>query len=98
MNKEYKNNDSLDDYAEMCNMSKFHFLRIFKEITGTSPLEYKNSIRLEHAKEQLLDTNTPINEIGREMGYTSATYFCDAFKAKIGMSPSQYRKTRNKPS
>lgn len=92
MNQEYHQNDSLDDYAKMCNMSKFHFLRIFKEITGVSPLEYRNNIRLDHAKEQLLDTNIPINEIGRNAGYLSAAYFCDAFKSKIGMSPSQYRK------
>lgn len=94
MNKEYQSNYSLDDYAAMCNMSKFHFLRVFKNITGVSPLEYRNNIRLDHAKELLLDTNIPINEIGRSLGYSSDTYFCDAFKAKAGMSPSQYRKNR----
>ena len=75
-------------------MSKFHFLRVFKDITGTSPLEYRNSIRLDHAKELLEDTNIPINEISREVGYSSDTYFCDVFKTKIGMSPSSYRKSR----
>lgn len=92
MNKDYQSSDTLEDYAKMCNMSKFHFLRIFKEITGTSPLKYRNNIRLDHAKELLSDSNIPVNEIGRDVGYTSATYFCDAFKSKIGMSPSQYRK------
>ena len=100
MNKEYHMNYSLDDYADMCNMSKFHFLRIFKSITGTSPLEYRNNIRLDHAKEFLADTNMPINEIARRSGFSSATYFCDAFKKKNGVSPSQYRKTEkdNRPS
>lgn len=93
MNKEYSNNCTLDEYAKMCNMSKFHFLRIFKDVTGTSPLEYRNNLRLDHAKELLLDTNLPVNEIGRSVGYASDAYFCDAFKAKIGMSPSQYRKS-----
>lgn len=92
MNKEYQNNYTLDEYAKMCNMSKFHFLRIFKDITGTSPLEYRNKIRLDHARELLEDTNIPINEISRAVGYSANTYFCDAFKAKIGVSPSQYRK------
>jgi len=100
MNKEFHINYSLDDYASMCNMSKFHFLRIFKGITGTSPLEYRNNIRLDHAKELLADTNTPINEIARRLGFSSATYFCDTFKKKNGVSPSQYRKTEkdNRPS
>ena len=92
MNKEYQSDHSLDDYAAMCNMSKFHFLRIFKSITGVSPLEYRSNIRLDHAKELLTDTNLPINEVGRSVGYSSDRYFCDAFKAKTGMSPSQYRK------
>ena len=92
MNKEYQNNCTLDEYAKMCNMSKFHFLRIFEDITGTSPLKYRNNIRLDHAKELLLDTNIPVNEIGRSVGYSSDTYFCDVFKKKMGMSPSLYRK------
>lgn len=92
MNKEYDHDDSLDDYAKMCNMSKYHFLRIFKTITGTTPFEYRNHIRLDHAKEQLLDTTLSVNEIGENVGYSSATYFCDVFKKKMGMSPSLYRK------
>ena len=92
MNKEYQNSYNLEDYAKMCNMSKFHFLRVFKNITGVSPLEYRNKIRLDHAKEFLEDTNAPINEIARNVGYTSSAYFCDAFKTKFGVSPSQYRK------
>lgn len=93
MNKEYQNSYTLDEYAKMCNMSKFHFLRIFKEITGTSPLAYRNKIRLDHAKELLVDTNIPINVIGRSVGYSSDAYFCDIFKTKVGISPSQYRKS-----
>ena len=92
MNKEYQKSYTLDEYAKMCNMSKFHFLRVFKGTTGTSPLEYRNNIRLDHAKELLLDTNKLVNEIGRSVGFSSDTYFCDAFKAKVGLTPSQFRK------
>ncbi len=91
MNIEYQMNYTLEDYAKMCNMSKFHFLRVFKEITGTSPLEYRNSIRLDHVKEEISDTNIPISEIAENTGYTSASYFCQAFKKRFGMSPNQYR-------
>ena len=94
MNKDYQSGDTLDDYAKMCNMSKFHFLRVFKEITGASPLEYRNMIRLDHARELLEDTELPINEIGSMTGFSSSTYFCDAFKKKNGVSPSTYRKSK----
>lgn len=92
MNKELQSTYTLDEYASMCNMSKFHFLRVFKAVTGTSPIEYRNMIKIDHAKELLLYTDTPINEIGARLGYSSNSYFCDAFKAAMGISPSQYRK------
>lgn len=92
MNKEYEQNHSLEDYAQMCCMSKYHFLRVFKDITGCSPIEYRNSIRLEHAKELLCETDNTIVEISVRIGYTSNAYFCNAFKLKFGTSPSQYRK------
>ena len=92
MNKEYEKNYTLDDYAKICNMSKFHFIRVFKDITGASPLEYRNTIRIEHVKEQLIDTNMSISEIAERSGYASASYFCDVFKKRMGVSPSDYRK------
>lgn len=93
MNKEYEKDYSLEDYAQMCCMGKFHFLRIFKGITGCSPIEYRNNIRIEHAKEMLTDTDDLVEEISRNVGYSSNVYFCDMFKAKFGISPTQYRKT-----
>lgn len=92
MNKEYEKNYSLEDYAKMCCMSKYHFLRVFKDITGYSPIEYRNSLRLEHAKELLCDTDNTIDEISMSVGYTSNAYFCNTFKLKFNMPPSQYRK------
>jgi len=92
MNKEYEKSISLDEYAQMCNMSKFHFLRVFKNIVGTTPIEYRNDIRLEHAKELLVDTDYSIDEICRRVGYTSNAYFCDVFKKRFAKAPSQFRK------
>ena len=97
LNKEYDKNLSLDELAAACSMSKFHFLRIFKEIVGASPLEYRARIRIEHAKELLEDINLPIGEVSVQVGYSSAAYFCDAFKKKTGLSPSEYRKTLQNP-
>ena len=92
MNKEYQVDYSLQDYANMCNLSKYHFLRIFEDVVGVSPIEYRNTIRFEHIKEQLKDTDPPINEIAEKAGFASASYFCTAFKKKMGISPRQYRK------
>lgn len=94
MNTDFDKNYTLSEYARMCSMSKFHFLRVFKEITGSSPIEYRNKIRFERAKELLEDSNESVSEIGRSIGYDSNAYFCDAFKKRTGMSPVQYRKKR----
>ena len=66
-------------------------MRVFKEITGVSPLEYRNKIRIDHAKELLEDDSIPVGEVGALVGYASASYFCDAFKKRTGYSPIQYR-------
>ena len=95
MNTEYDKNESLDGYASLCNMSKFHFLRVFKDITGQSPLEYRNGIRLEHARQLLESTNASVSEISERLGYSSQNYFCDAFKRRFNMTPTQYRRTKN---
>ena len=91
MNREYAASHTLADYAEMCRMSKFHFLRIFRAVTGVSPIEYRNRIRIEHAKALLRDTFLPVSEIGLSVGYSSPSYFCDAFKREVGVSPKEYR-------
>ncbi len=91
MNREYYKNYSLEEYAAVAGMSKFHFLRVFKDITGTSPLEYRNKLRIEHAKELLEDESIPVGEIGNMIGFSSPSYFCDAFKKKTGVSPQKYR-------
>ncbi len=95
MNKHYAALTSLDDYAEMCNMSKFHFIRVFEKIVGTTPLEYRNNIRLEHAKELLCEEKLSVEEIGALVGYSSASYFSSAFKKKYGKSPRQYQKNKS---
>ena len=91
MNRDFEEQHTLDDYAQMCSMSKYHFLRVFENITGTSPMEYRSSLRIEHAKELLEETSLSVGEIGERLGYTSASNFCDAFKRRVGCSPTEYR-------
>ena len=93
MTKDYASTASLEDYAAMCHMSKYHFLRTFKAITGMPPLAYRNEIRIANAKELLEHPELTVSEIGELTGFSSPGYFCDAFKEKTGVSPQQYRKS-----
>lgn len=91
MNRNYNSDLSLEDYAAMCNMSKYHFLRTFKEIVGSTPFEYRNDIRLEHAAMLLNEERLSMEDLSATVGYSSASYFSSAFKNKFGISPKQYQ-------
>lgn len=92
INKNYDSNLSLADYADMCNMSKYHFLRIFKKTVGVTPLEYRNNIRLEHAADMLCEENVSVEQVSFQLGFSSASYFSTVFKERYGVPPKQYQK------
>ena len=92
MHRAYAENLSLEEYARMCNTSKFHFLRMFERVTGETPLAYRTKIRMEHAKEMLEEGILSVGDIGRQLGYDSPSRFCDAFKKETGCSPLSYRR------
>ena len=91
MNRYCASSLKLEDYASMCCMSKYHFSRVFKQVTGASPLEYRNRIRIEHAKELLANGYLSVWEIGESLGYASPEYFSSAFKKATGVPPAAYR-------
>ena len=92
MNRSYNSDLSLEAYADMCAMSKHHFLRVFKKAVGVTPLEYRNNIRMQHAADLIAEETMTIEQISSLLGFTSASYFSTAFKRKYGISPKQYQK------
>lgn len=90
MNRFCDQNLKLEDYASMCHMSKYHFLRVFKSATGVTPLEYRSNIRIDHAKEMLKNSNYSVSEISENLGYSSLAYFSAAFKNATGLTPTEY--------
>ena len=87
-------NLSLEDYAAMCMMSKYHFLRTFKQVTGETPLEYRMRMRIENAKDMLEEGTLSVSEIGERLGFSSPAYFSDTFKKSVGVSPKMYAKSK----
>lgn len=85
------NKISLVDIAASVHMSKYHFIRIFKNNTGYSPYEYLQKLRMDTAKHLLQTTNKTIGEISSAVGYQSEMGFTSAFSEKVGISPGRYR-------
>jgi AraC family transcriptional regulator len=86
-------NITLDELAKLNSVSKYHFLRIFKEEVGENLFERITAIRLQKAA-NLLITNTysTISEISQLCGYSSHTSFIKAFKKRFSYTPSAWRK------
>jgi AraC-like DNA-binding protein len=82
---------SLKDIAAHSFVSPFHFSRIFKTITGTSPYNYLQTIRLAQAS-LLLKSNKTIAEAAFASGFNRLDYFSAAFKQKYKVSPSSFSK------
>ena len=82
---------SLDDMATHARLSKSHFLRLFKEQTGYSPIDYFIHLKVQHACMLLSVTRRPIREISLAVGYDDQYYFSRIFKKVVGVSPSKYR-------
>src|SRR5690625_676403 len=84
---------SLTQLANHVSYSPYHFTRIFKARTGLSPLYYVSSMRLQKAKDLLLNTDLTVRDIGLEIGQQSLGTFTTRFTEKIGITPSQFRKS-----
>ena len=85
---------SLNTAANVANVSSNHFSALFSQNMGQTFIEYLTSLRMNKAKELLRCTGMRSSEIAGEVGYKDAHYFSYLFKKTQGMTPSDYRKTR----
>ncbi|UUZ85085.1 helix-turn-helix transcriptional regulator [Paenibacillus sp. P26] len=81
----------LSRLASYAAYSPYHFTRIFKERTGLPPLYYVSAIRLQKAKDLLLNTNLSVRDIGLTIGQQSLGTFTTRFTERVGMTPSEFR-------
>ena len=83
---------SLEMLAELSNMSVTNFRREWKKRYTTSPLQYRDAIRLYRAKEFLSSGYYTVAEVGEKCGFDDHSYFIRFFKKKTGKTPAQYKK------
>lgn len=83
---------SLEELAGACHLSSSHFCRLFRQITGYSPIQYLLDIRLQEAATLLKRTDNSITQIAYEVGFDDVGYFSRKFKEQFGMSPTQAKK------
>lgn len=78
--------------AEESKLSRYHFLRIFEEVTGLTPHRYVSRTRLRNAAMRVSVDAAAIVDIALDSGFGDISNFNHAFRAEFGMSPRAYRK------
>lgn len=91
MEENYSKSLSLEELATRFELNKYQLARLFKQVTGVSPLQYIISCRINTAKYLLCTSNSSISKIASKIGYKSDTQFQAAFKKVVGVTPRQYR-------
>jgi AraC family transcriptional regulator len=84
----------LKEMATTANMSKYHFLRVFRRLTGVTPHQYLISARLRRAALALASSRRPVLEIALDAGFGDLSTFNRRFGTTFGLTPTRYRAAR----
>jgi len=79
------------DMVDALGMSRSVFYHTLKNITGMSPVDFMKYLRIQRAKQMIVDTDLSFSEIAYKIGFSDPNYFGKSFKKSVGMSPSEYR-------
>lgn len=82
---------TIQDIADHVALSETYLCSLFKKQRGGTVKEYISSLRVEKAKELLLDKELKLYEVADRTGFTDANYFATFFKKYAGCTPSEYR-------
>ncbi len=83
---------SLNEIAEKTGISMYYMMHSFKKEMGITITEYKNQLKIAHAKTMLLNTDQTVTSIALGCGFENSSYFSKLFLKQVHISPSAYRK------
>lgn len=83
---------SVKAVAEQVGISQSSLYGLFKANLSITPLQYINSLQIEHVKELLTTTDLPVNMIVQQIGRFDVSNFIRRFKTQVGMTPGEYRR------
>ncbi|MEL6673036.1 MAG: AraC family transcriptional regulator [Bacteroidota bacterium] len=82
----------LDTLSQVACLSKYHFIRLFKEVFGQTPRQYLIALRLESARHMLVQSDKSFHEICQDVGLKDSSSFGRLFKRNYGATPHIYRR------
>jgi len=84
---------NLDTLAAAANLSKYHFSKKYKSLTGYSPIKHFLNMKMEHACHLLDASPLNVKGVARALGYDDPLYFSRQFSKTVGLSPRAYRRS-----
>lgn len=97
MDHNYHRKISMNEVANHVNISEKHMCRLFKQELQITPMQYLQTVRMEHAKQLLQGTDMRIRDIAYTVGYPSQLSFSAAFSSYEACSPTEFRETNCTP-
>lgn len=82
---------NVEKLSETLGLSRGHLHRKIKELTGTSPVEFLRTYRLNKATQLLRQNAYTVSEVAYRTGFSSPAYFSKCFKAVYGVTPTEYQ-------
>jgi AraC family transcriptional regulator len=83
---------SISDLAALVDLTRFHFIRAFKQSAGVPPHQFMIRRRVDRAKEMLAEQSASIAEIAARTGFGSPVQMTRAFRRVVGTTPSAFRR------
>jgi len=87
---------ALDDLAAAAGVSRFHFLRLFKNTLGITPHRFVMDQRLAAARKLLADTDQRLADVAAVTGFSSQSHLCTTMRRRLGVTPKQWRRSTQK--
>lgn len=82
---------SVEQLADLVDLSPFHFSRVFKQATGMTPLRFVTRERITYAQQLIRETSRSLIEIALEVGYSNPSHFAKVFRKVAGVTPTEFR-------
>ncbi|GGG65235.1 helix-turn-helix domain-containing protein [Paenibacillus radicis (ex Gao et al. 2016)] len=95
MQNHYREEIRVDKLAELAGLHPTYFSQLFKRNLGKTPVSFLAHLRMNKAKEMLLQTDRSIREIAQDVGYSDEFYFSRRFKEMSGYSPTMFTSSKN---
>jgi transcriptional regulator GlxA family with amidase domain len=81
--------------ARQVNLSASAFTRAFREVTGSPPYQFVKAMRLDRARDLVVEEHLSVADVSAAVGYTSTSHFIKEFRGRFGTTPREYFDARS---